>query len=161
MLNCRLYLSSENFHSLCIHTAANNDMILKWLYSKSPEIRNNHRHESKAGWPFPTSHYSLSSKQKGLSFPANRTELMVLWLELNKNLYRGRTLPGLHVFVLVTWASMCFRAWWFLRICWGFDLYSTFPLWPRSSRWEDYIHGLRVRLPKSERVYLRCVCAHL
>lgn len=49
ILNDKLYLNVVNFHSQCIHAALNNDMILKWLYSKSSEIRNNHRHGSKEG----------------------------------------------------------------------------------------------------------------
>lgn len=49
ILNDKLYLNAVNFHSQCIHAALNNDMILKWLYSKSAEIRDNHRHGSKAG----------------------------------------------------------------------------------------------------------------
>lgn len=49
----------------------------------------------KQGDPFPTSHYSLSSKQKGLGFPANKTELMVLRLEQNENIYRDCILQSL------------------------------------------------------------------
>lgn len=58
-------------------------------------------------------------KQQGLSFLANETELMVLWFEVNKNMYRDRMLHSLHistahVFVTVT---LCGCVTYFLSVC--------------------------------------------
>lgn len=46
------HLELRSLHTFCefpFPVYLNNGMILKWLYSKSPEIHNNHQHESKAG----------------------------------------------------------------------------------------------------------------